>query len=136
MAKSSFYQGNIPREEAVEALSDYVSLFRMPIFIGSTMAADEQIVRFVMTEDITFEFGGLNESRAEALTPATSTAVISIQKNDVQFASITFESGQSTGSISGLASFVAGDILSLVGPSVPDATLADISITLASTRAI
>lgn len=67
-------------------------------------------------------------------TGATATPVISLQKNGTEFGTCTFAGTACTyASIAG-ATFVGGDVLTIVNPNPADATLADISITLAGTR--
>jgi hypothetical protein len=77
---------------------------------------------------------GLIGSRANVGTPPSGNFVISIRKNDVQFATVTFASGTTSGVFAcpNEVSFVAGDILSMHGPSSADATFANSSYTLAA----
>lgn len=70
-------------------------------------------------------------SRAGSGALATAPTVVSLQKNAVEFGTVTFASdGSATFTCASTTSFVAGDVLSAVGPSSADGTLADVSITL------
>lgn len=75
----------------------------------------------------------LPASRAVAGTAATSEAVFSILLNAVVVGTITFGAAQDEGvfATDDDISVEARDILEVVAPSPADATLADISITIA-----
>lgn len=74
-------------------------------------------------------------SKAAALVASTGTAVIDIQKNGSSVGSITFTTDDAgTFTVATQVDFAAGDVLSLVAPASPDATLADIFLTLAGFR--
>lgn len=86
--------------------------------------------------DFPVDFNDINHvSRAKAGVTATATAVYSIQKNGVEFGTLSFGAGITNGVFDGTAtSFVAGDVLSIVAPSPRDATLAQVALTLAGNR--
>lgn len=108
---------------------------RFSIFIGSAPSASELLFRHEFTDQVTFA-EDFALSRASAVTGATGTMEFSIQKNDVEVATVTFTSND-TGVYAGSATtFDTGDILSLVAPASEDATLAGISFTLAGVRVI
>jgi hypothetical protein len=73
-------------------------------------------------------------SVAEAQVAATASTVFSVERNGVQFATITFGIASTTGTFvtagAGLETFAPLDIITIVAPGTPDATLADIAITL------
>jgi len=74
-------------------------------------------------------------SVCNAKTASTGTAVFSIQKNDVQVATATFTASTScTFSTQAAFTMNAGDTLSVVSPGSPDATLANVAITIGATR--
>lgn len=83
-------------------------------------------------------------SEGNVVTPTTATAVFSIRKNGTEFATLTFSvhspidgRGVFASSNSPLAavSFSVGDILEIVAPASPDATLAGLGFQLVATRA-
>jgi hypothetical protein len=84
--------------------------------------------------DIAVNFAlNLSGSQATAGVGATGSPVLSIKKNGVQFATLTYSG--TTGTFSGSAtSFAIGDLLEVVAPASPDATLARLSITLFGVR--
>jgi hypothetical protein len=71
--------------------------------------------------------------------PATAQAVFLITKNGTTIGTITFAAGAIVGvfaSVGGLAQTLAvTDILAIIAPATPDATLSEIGFTLAATRA-
>lgn len=91
----------------------------------------ENILSWLFNRPVTFA-AGLADSRAKCGTASTATAVFSIQKNGVEFGTIAIAASGTTGTFASAsgASFTAGDILDVVGPSPRDATLADMHVTL------
>jgi len=91
----------------------------------------ENILSWLFNRPVTFA-AGLADSRAKCGTAATATAVFSIQKNGVEFGTVTIAASGTTGTFASAAGaiFAAGDILDVVGPSPRDATLADMHVTL------
>jgi hypothetical protein len=65
----------------------------------------------------------------------TGSVVFSIQKNGIQFATVTFSSSTTTGVYSSTlgSTFVAGDILTIVAPVTVDSTMANIGFLLSGT---
>ena len=70
--------------------------------------------------------GGL--SRCIALVAATATATFTLQKNGVTFGTMSFAAGAyvATFSIAAQTTILTSDYLTVIAPSPPDATLADI----------
>jgi len=81
---------------------------------------------------------GMAGSQASSTVAATASTVLSVQKNDVEFGTITFAAASSTGvfAAASAVTLVAGDRLSVVGPATPDTTLAGLSITLKGDGAV
>lgn len=103
------------------------------IFVQGRPQDAELVLQHVFTGAATFS-ASLTGSRAKAVAASTGTVAFSVKKNGVEFGTITF-TASSTGVFAGsAASFAAGDILSITAPASRDATLSDISITLAGTR--
>lgn len=75
-------------------------------------------------------------SQMVAKVAATAETVFSIKKNNVEFATATFAiAGTVATFVAGASvSFAAGDILTLVAPGSPDATLANLGWALAASR--
>lgn len=73
-------------------------------------------------------------NKASAKTASTGTAVLTIKQNGSSVGTITFTaSGTGVFSISSPVTVAVDDIITIEGPASPDATLADISVTLAAT---
>lgn len=92
------------------------------------------LLRHVFEAAVTFA-SGLTGSRADADTASTGEAVFSITKNGSPVGTVTFDTSD-TGSfaMASQTEFQAGDVIRVIAPSPRDATLADLSITLAGDR--
>lgn len=79
---------------------------------------------------------GMTDSVAGADTAATAQSVFSIQQNGVEFATVTFAAGATVGTIACAQQviFLTGDVMNVVAPATPDATLSNVRMTLAFTR--
>lgn len=84
---------------------------------------------------ITFPAGATG-SQADAKTAATGSTTYTFLKNGSQFGSVNFAASGTVGTftLATATSFAIGDILEIDGPSVADATLANIGITLVGTK--
>lgn len=111
--------------------------FDLTVFYPSVPIGSAILIRAPIARSVTFpaNFAGCY---ANASINATAETVLEIMKNGALIGTITFAAGSSNGvfaSVGGTSkSFVAGDIISVLNDSVPDATLADISFVLAGTR--
>lgn len=78
----------------------------------------------------------LEDSQAGAEVAATSEAVFSITKNGVEFATLTFPAGNSTGVFACATdtTFESGDVLRVIAPTPRDATLSGVAATLVGFR--
>ena len=96
--------------------------------------ASAVVMRFVAVRPFSMPVS-LTSSLAKAGLVATATAILSIQKNGVQFATITFTAAQATATFTAASAtgFVAGDILTVVAPGTVDATLGDVEFTFVTT---
>lgn len=103
-------------------------------FVGKP-AAGAVILRFPMPRNARF-LSGMTLSKGVAATAATAAVSFSIRKNGGQFATMNFAAGASTATFTCASNtdFAAGDVLTLVAPSTPDDTLADIGFALAGLR--
>jgi hypothetical protein len=147
-AKSSFYQGQQHYEdsqaaedilEQIEQIQEDLEVnslvVRMGLWFPGTPGEDEELFRYTFTDTVEFP-ENLGVSVAESKTVATAEAVFSIQKDDVEFATITFAAAAAVGTISSVAAttFIAGNTISVIAPSTVDTTLSAISMTLAANR--
>jgi hypothetical protein len=105
-------------------------------FPGTQQTASQVFSRIIPPRAVAFA-AGLSPSTATAITAATGSTVLSVQKNGVQFGTITFAVAGTSGTFAAASSSSFNgttDVLSIVGPASPDSTLADIGIVLSGTR--
>lgn len=121
--------------EAVGAVDDYP--IDLGVFIHATPAASEVVMQTVFTRAVNFAIN-FNGSKAKATTAATATTPFQIFKNGSNIGSLTFSAAGTDGAfvMGSAATFAVGDVLKVVGPITPDATLADIAITFTGTRSL
>lgn len=104
-------------------------------YYPSTPGSSVMMTRHVFTRAVTFPVD-LTGSQGDAETAATSDTNFDLQKNGVSFGTMTFAAAATTATFtcaSG-ASFSAGDVLTVIAPGTPDATLADIGWMLKGVR--
>jgi len=103
------------------------------MFFEGNQTNSETIMRFVATRSFTLPIS-LTGSYASAITASSGTAIFTINQNGTQKGTITF-TASSTGTFSFTAavSFVAGDVVTIVGPATADSTLAGISVSFTGT---
>lgn len=95
----------------------------------------ETLLSFLFTRAVTFP-AGLTLSRAKSVVAATASSVFSIQKNGVQFGTMTFAISATTATFAAASQtdFAAGDTITVVAPNPRDNTLSGVYGTLAGTR--
>ncbi|MDD3181357.1 MAG: hypothetical protein PHD48_00905 [Alphaproteobacteria bacterium] len=103
-------------------------------FVGKP-SAGTAIMRFPMPRAVRF-LSGMALSKGVAAIAASASVSFSIRKNGAEFATMTFAaSGTSaTFACATTTNFTAGEVLTVVAPSSPDDTLADIGFALAGLR--
>lgn len=107
--------------------------FNLAIAIpGTPLKSSEWLFGYKFDFAATFA-ANMGGSQAVAAVAATGTPVLSLRKNGVEFATLTFTG--TTGVFSGPQTvFAFGDLLELVAPATTDTTLAQLSINLFGTR--
>jgi hypothetical protein len=112
-------------------VSDYRNL---GLFIQGQPAASELLLRYSNADTALTLPAGLSRSVAGSGTAAAAPAVFDLAQNGAPIGSITFNTdGSVTFSFTGAITLVPGDVLTITAPATPDATLADLSITLQAT---
>lgn len=110
-----------------------------PYDIGAQIAtaptASLVMLRYKFPRSVSFP-AGLTNSQGAAGTAATAQTDFDIQKNGVSVGTMRFAASATSASfiMASGQSFVAGDILTVIAPASPDATLAGVSFALAGTR--
>jgi hypothetical protein len=103
-------------------------------FLNGRPTANLVMQRFVFANPVTFP-AGLSGSRGTAGVAATANAIFTVQKNGAAVGMMTFAAAATSATFTMAAAtiFDAGDVLTLVAPAAPDATLADLAWTFAGT---
>lgn len=103
---------------------------------NSAPTANEILLRFVCVRSFSLP-ASLTGSSGTAGTVSTGSATLTCNKNGSSFATINFAAATATPTYTAasLTNFVAGDIITIVAPGTPDATLANIAVTLLGTLA-
>lgn len=98
--------------------------------LGLTTAS-QIILRYLTTRAFTIP-SGVTNARGLATTAATALTTFNLAKNGVNFGTMEFAIGGTipTWVAATAASFVAGDLLTIVAPSTPDVTLATITMNI------
>jgi hypothetical protein len=110
-----------------------------PYDVGGSYAgvptASLVLARYPFPRTVVFP-AGLTNSQGVAGTAATAQTDFDIKKNGSSVGTMRFAAAGTTASfiMASQTSFAAGDILTLVAPASPDATLANIGFALAGTR--
>lgn len=93
------------------------------------------MLRYAFPRTVGFP-AGLTNSQGVAGTAATAQTDFDIRKNNVSVGTMRFAASATTATfiMASAQTFVAGDILTVIAPGTPDATLAGVSFVLAGTR--
>jgi hypothetical protein len=113
----------------------YGQPYDLPIFYAGLPGNAQLLSRVTFTRAVTFA-AGLTTSQGSSGEAATSSAIVTFNKNGTSFGTCTFAASANTctfASPSG-ASFAPGDVLTVLGPGTADATLGDIAITIVGSR--
>lgn len=109
--------------------------FDFSIYVQDNPYSAEELAGHVFTNSVNFP-AGLTGSQGFATDAATADAEFTIKKNGSSIGTATFvaASNEATFALTGGAVFEAGDVLTVVAPEPQDATLWQVSITLAGFR--
>lgn len=124
--------GKIPRVNSAETSFEYIdSIYDVGGCYAGLPGSDVVLMRFPFVRDINFP-ANLSGSKMIADTAATGSTVFSIQRNGLQVFTATFAASATEATFSGSqVVFQNNDILTIVAPNTPDATLADLGWCLA-----
>jgi hypothetical protein len=97
--------------------------------------ASQVIARYPFPRSVTFP-AGLTNSQGVAATAATAQTDFDLKKNGSSVGTMRFAASGTVASfiMASQTTFAAGDVLTVVAPGTPDATLANIGFALAGTR--
>jgi len=106
-------------------------------YVQAKPTASEVVLHYLASRTVAFPVA-LAASVAKSIVAATATAVFMVQKNSVEIGTITFAAASTVGVFAAASStnLVASDLLEVVAPATPDATLSGVSITLAGQGSI
>ena len=126
-ATSVSFKGTPPASQPFDVLA----------FYPGVPTASAKVCRVPIARAVTFaaNFAG---SYFTASANATGTTVFDVQKNGSSIGSVSIAAGGTTATFTTSGgtskSFAAGDVLALIAPGTPDATLADVGFAFAGTR--
>ena len=105
-------------------------------FYPGAPTASAKVMQAITPQATTFP-SGLSGSYAKAGTAATASTTFSITQNGTSIGSINFAASATTGTFtfSSAVTTSAGDVIAIVAPATPDATLADVSVAMVGNRA-
>jgi hypothetical protein len=97
-------------------------------------AASQVIERYIFATAVTFP-AGLGGSYGTAGSAATAAASFTIAKNGTGVGTMAFAAGatSATFAMASATTFAGGDVLTIIAPATPDATLANLAWTLSGT---
>jgi hypothetical protein len=100
-------------------------------FYPGEPVASALVVQFVCAKAQTLK-AGASGSQAYVAVPATASATFILKKNGSDVGTVVFTGAGNTGAftVASDVSLVAGDILSVIAPVIPDTTLADLSLNI------
>jgi Putative phage tail protein len=106
-------------------------------FVNGKPTASLVLQRYVFASTVTFPTG-LTGSQGTAGTAATAMATFEMQKNGVDLGAMEFAAAATTATftMTSPTTFNAGDVLTLVAPAIPDATLANLAWTFMGTMGV
>lgn len=111
--------------------------FDVTCFYPGIPTASAKMLRVPVARAVTFP-ANFSGSYFSASANATGTTVFDVQKNGSSIGSVSIAAGGTTATFtttSGTSkSFAAGDVISIIAPATPDATLADVGFVFAGTR--
>lgn len=104
-------------------------------YVGGAPTTSEVVMRFVATDRFLLP-ASLTGSKGDAATAATAQTDFTVKKGATSIGTVRFAASATTATFIAASEtqFTAGDVLSIVAPGTPDATLAGISITLQGWR--
>lgn len=110
--------------------------FDVHAFYPGVPSASAKVLRIPVARAVTFpdDFAG---AYGKASAAATGSTAFDVQKNGASVGTITFAAAATTATFVTSGTTVvlaAGDVLSIIAPVSPDATLADVGFVLAGTR--
>ncbi len=105
------------------------------MFFPGIPTASQVMGRIIVPRAITLP-AGLTGSYASSISTATASTTLTLAKNGASIGTVNFAAGASTGTFTfaSAVSFAAGNLLTLTNQAPADATLANVSLTLAATR--
>ncbi|HTV67509.1 MAG TPA: hypothetical protein VMF90_03135 [Rhizobiaceae bacterium] len=124
-------------DDGDDGLNGIGDRFTLPFWVQGRPAAGEFVGEYTFTENIVLPSGSAI-GRGHANFPATASSQFQFRKNGsgTAFATATFAIGQTVPvfAAAGSVAFAPGDFVKVFAPAVRDASLGDVSLTLAGSR--
>lgn len=111
-------------------------IYDLVLGFGGTYTASEELVRFTAVRGFTLPASLTGSKGSCRVGPTSTSVVLSLKKNGVEFGTVTFAAAATTCTFSAASStsFVEGDYLTLVAPAGLNESFVDVGITLRGTR--
>lgn len=110
-------------------ISGNVVTYDIGVFIPGLYLANQVVLYLPIERTVQFS-PAFSPSRAACVTNPTAQVVFTINKNGTQIGTLTVNTDGSTAFSGSGTTFYAGDIISIVAPSSPDVTLANLGVLL------
>jgi hypothetical protein len=109
--------------------------FDLTAFYPGVPSASAIVTRVPVARAVTFP-AGLTGSIGKASVAATAQTDFDVQKNGTSVGTIRFASGSASATFiaASVITLAAGDLVSIIAPATPDATLANVGLVLTGTR--
>ena len=121
--------------EDITEIGTVVYIYDLVCYLPVVPDVSDVVARWAIARNVAFP-AGMTGSRASAGVAATAQTIYTVKKNGSAVATITWAISGTTGTYAAALawSVVPGDVVTIEAPASPDATLAQVSITMIGIR--
>lgn len=104
------------------------------MFASGLLTASELLLRYEFTAPATIP-AGLVASQGSSGVAATGTTALTLKKNGTSFGTATWAAAGTEPTLAAVSTtnFIIGDVMTITAPVTPDATIADVSLSIVGT---